>query len=173
MINCHVIKCQVIKCPYTGSGCEFDSWQCRIYVPCSLTLRLLGSLRGSLGTYGLTQKLCFKKPRTLWETLNSMLHCNPSNSSPAWHTWQTITCQFIPPIFQWHNWTHLFQISLIWFFQSFLHIYLISIQPFSRKFIISFLLSNVIHLIKSIPCLNLVSFIQETFVVFVISFLFM
>ena len=37
-----------------GSGCEFDSWQCRIYIPCSLTLRLLGSLRGSLGTYGLT-----------------------------------------------------------------------------------------------------------------------
>ena len=26
--------------------------------PCSLSLRLLGSLRGSLGTYGLTQKLC-------------------------------------------------------------------------------------------------------------------
>ena len=41
-----------------GTGCEFDSWQCRIYIPCSLSLRLLGSLRGSLGTYGLTQKLC-------------------------------------------------------------------------------------------------------------------
>ena len=33
-----------------GTGCEFDSWQCRIYIPCSLSLRLLGSLRGSLGT---------------------------------------------------------------------------------------------------------------------------
>ena len=44
-----------------GSGCEFDSWQCRIYIPCSLSLRLLGSLRGSLGTYGLTQKLLLKK----------------------------------------------------------------------------------------------------------------
>ena len=43
------------------TGCEFDSWQCRIYIPCSLSLRLLGSLRGSLGTYGLTQKLCFLK----------------------------------------------------------------------------------------------------------------
>ena len=43
-----------------GTGCEFDSWQCRIYIPCSLSLRLLGSLRGSLGTYGLTQKLCLK-----------------------------------------------------------------------------------------------------------------
>ena len=41
--------------------CEFDSWQCRIYIPCSLSLRLLGSLLGSLSTYGLTQKLCFKK----------------------------------------------------------------------------------------------------------------
>ena len=46
-----------------GTGCEFDSWQCRIYIPCSLSLRLLGSLRGSLGTYGLTQKLCWKKKK--------------------------------------------------------------------------------------------------------------
>ena len=30
------------------------------YIPCSLSLRLLGSLRGSLSTYGLTQKLCQK-----------------------------------------------------------------------------------------------------------------
>ena len=43
---------------WDGTGCEFDSWQCRIYIPCSLSLRLLGSLRGSLDTYGLTQKLC-------------------------------------------------------------------------------------------------------------------
>ena len=43
---------------WDGTGCEFDSWQCRINIPCSLSLRLLGSLRGSLGTYGLTQKLC-------------------------------------------------------------------------------------------------------------------
>ena len=41
-----------------GTGCEFDPWQCRIYIPCSLSLQLLGSLRGSLGTNGLTQKLC-------------------------------------------------------------------------------------------------------------------
>ena len=46
---------------WDGTGCEFDSWQCRIYIPCSLSLRLLGSLRGSLGTYGLTQKLCLKE----------------------------------------------------------------------------------------------------------------
>ena len=30
---------------------EFDSWQCQIHIPCSLSLRLLGSFRGSLGTY--------------------------------------------------------------------------------------------------------------------------
>ena len=49
----------VVSAPaWDGTGCEFDSWQCRIYIPCSLSLRLLGSLRGSLGTYGLTQKLC-------------------------------------------------------------------------------------------------------------------
>ena len=46
---------------WDGTGCKFDSWQCRIYIPCSLSLRLLGFLRGSLGTCGLTQKLCFKK----------------------------------------------------------------------------------------------------------------
>ena len=40
------------------TGCGFDSWHCRIYIPCSLNLRLLGSPRGSLGTDGLTQKLC-------------------------------------------------------------------------------------------------------------------
>ena len=49
----------VVSAPaWDGTGCEFDSWQCRIYIPCSLSLRLLGSLRGSLGTYSLTQKLC-------------------------------------------------------------------------------------------------------------------
>ena len=49
----------VVSTPaWDGTGCEFDSWQGRIYIPCSLSLRLLGSLRGSLGTYGLTQKLC-------------------------------------------------------------------------------------------------------------------
>ena len=52
----------VVSAPaWGGTGCEFDSWQCRIYIPCSLSLRLLGSFRGSLGTYGLTQKLCLKK----------------------------------------------------------------------------------------------------------------
>ena len=52
----------VVSAPaWDGTGCEFDSWQCRIYIPCSLSLRLLGSLRGSLGTYGLTTKIVFKK----------------------------------------------------------------------------------------------------------------
>ena len=52
---------------WDGTGCEFDSWQCRIYIPCSLSLRLLGTLRGSLGTYGLTQKLCWKKKLVKWK----------------------------------------------------------------------------------------------------------
>ena len=46
---------------WDGTGCEFDSWQCRICIPCSLRLRLLWSFRGSLGTYGLTQKLMFER----------------------------------------------------------------------------------------------------------------
>ena len=52
----------VVSAPaWDGTGCEFDSWQCRIYIPCSKSLRLFGSLWGSLGTYGLSQKLCSKK----------------------------------------------------------------------------------------------------------------
>ena len=43
------------------TGCEFNSWQCWIYIPCSLSLRSLWSLQDSLGTYGSTQKLCWKK----------------------------------------------------------------------------------------------------------------
>ena len=56
---------------WDGTGCEFDSWQFRIYIPCSLSLRLLGSLRGSLRTYGLTQKLCWKKSNHLYSSLPS------------------------------------------------------------------------------------------------------
>ena len=46
-------KAMVSAPAWDGTGREFDSWQCRIYIPCSLSLRLLGSFRGSLGTYGL------------------------------------------------------------------------------------------------------------------------
>ena len=64
------------ECPRTAPVCslhnglrlgteQFESWQFRIYIQCSLSLRLLGSLRGSLGTYGLTQKLCLKKSKPL------------------------------------------------------------------------------------------------------------
>ena len=46
--------CLVVSAPaLDGTGCEFDSWQC------SWSLRLIGSLRVSLGTYGLT-KNCVK-----------------------------------------------------------------------------------------------------------------
>ena len=49
----------VVSTPaWDGTGCEYDSWQCQIYIPCSLSLRLVRSLRGSLGTYSLTQKVC-------------------------------------------------------------------------------------------------------------------
>ena len=44
---------------YDGTGCEFESWQCRINIPCSWSL--LGSFWGSLGTHGLIQKLYLKK----------------------------------------------------------------------------------------------------------------
>ena len=53
----------VVSAPaWNGTGCEFDSWQCRIYIPCSLSLRLLGSHRGSLGSLHIAwHKNCVKK----------------------------------------------------------------------------------------------------------------
>ena len=59
----HVRHCGLVgSAPaWDGTGCEFNSWQCRIYIPCSLRLRLGTWVpSGSLGTYGLTQKLCEK-----------------------------------------------------------------------------------------------------------------
>ena len=57
----------VVSAPaWDGTGCEFDSWQCRIYIPCSLSLRLLGSLQGSLGWH----KNCVKK--SVKNVLNSL-----------------------------------------------------------------------------------------------------
>ena len=54
----------VVSTPaWDGTGWEFDSWQCRTYIPCSLSLRLLGSLRGSLGTYELDTKIVLKTSR--------------------------------------------------------------------------------------------------------------
>ena len=48
----------VVSAPaWDETGCEFDCWQCRIYIRCSLSLRSLGSLLVSLGTY----KKCVKK----------------------------------------------------------------------------------------------------------------
>ena len=47
---------------WDGTGYEFDSWQCRIYIPCSLSLRLLGFLRGS-GYIWLDTKIVLKKRR--------------------------------------------------------------------------------------------------------------
>ena len=40
---------------------SIKKWQCRIHIPFSYSLRLLGSLRGSLGIHSLIIKLCFKK----------------------------------------------------------------------------------------------------------------
>ena len=165
--------------PCDGSGCEFDSWQCRIYIPCSLTLRLLGSLRGSLGTYGLTQKFLFEKKLAhfgkFWiQYSTATLQIHPLHDTPDKQSLANLFLQFFSDIIERIRSKFPSSDSPIpIFFQSFLHIYLISIQPLSRKFIISLLLLNVIHLIKSIPCLNLVIFIPETYVVFFIFILFM
>ena len=77
-IEGHVRHCGLlVSTPaWDGTGCEFDSWQCRIYIPCSLSLRLLGSLRGSPGTYGLTQKIVFKKKSFLGFLAQSCNSCS-------------------------------------------------------------------------------------------------
>ena len=58
-----------------GTGCEFDSWQCRIYIPCSLSLRFLGSLRGSLVYIWLKTKIVLKKQTMVNNGQNC--YCNP------------------------------------------------------------------------------------------------
>ena len=57
--NVSAVTCGlVVLAPaWDGTGPEFDPWQCRKYLPCSLSLRLLGSWV-HLSTYGLTQKVC-------------------------------------------------------------------------------------------------------------------
>ena len=51
----------VVSAPaWDGTGCEFDSWQCRIYIPCSLSLRLLKYPRVS-GYVWLDTKIVFLK----------------------------------------------------------------------------------------------------------------
>ena len=55
----------VVSAPaWDGTGCEFDSWQCRIYIPCLLSLRLLGYLRGLW-----VHKNCVKKKDKRWRSL--------------------------------------------------------------------------------------------------------
>ena len=68
-------RCDLVESApsWDGTGCEFDSRQCRIYLPCSLSLRLLGSLRRSLGSLA-WHKICVKKIRQncaghwIWKT---------------------------------------------------------------------------------------------------------
>ena len=91
-VNRSYNKIIVRHCGLVGSvpawdrtGCEFDSWQCQIYIPCSLSLRLLGSLRGSLGTYGLTQKLCWKKIRNVVSLLRLQILVEAAAFYPRSH----------------------------------------------------------------------------------------
>ena len=67
-----------IHIPHVWMALQFDSLQCRIYIPCSLSLRLLGFLRGSLGTYGLSHKLCLQNYITCLDGGNRLIgkvHC--------------------------------------------------------------------------------------------------
>ena len=59
----------VVSTPaWDGTGCEFNSWQCRIYIPCSLSLRLLGSLLGSW-----VHKNCVEKKKKKFQSSAKLL----------------------------------------------------------------------------------------------------
>ena len=89
---------------WDGTGCEIDSWQCWIYIPCSLSLRLLGSLRGSLGTYGLPQKLCHEKNELRRRNSTAAEEVTRSSVSPQFElVWlgRTSGHQKLVPTFKW------------------------------------------------------------------------
>ena len=71
---------------------EFDSWQCRIYIPCSLSLRLLGSLR-VLWVHMAWHKNCVKN------------HSTQSNTSWSFFVWNNDYCAYVSKgeaiYFQW------------------------------------------------------------------------
>ena len=67
LVRCNIVcHCGLVGSPpaWDGTGCEFDSWQCQIYIPCSLSLWLLGSLRSSL-VHMAWHKNCVKKTEKL------------------------------------------------------------------------------------------------------------
>ena len=81
------------------------------------------------------------RTRTLWKTLNSILHRNPfMQFFPCpWHTYLTHlpihSCNFLMTIERIRSKFSLSDSQIPFFFQSsLLQIYLISIQPLSRKF---------------------------------------
>ena len=64
------------------TGCEFESWQCRIHIQCSKSLRLLWSLQGSLGTLNwLDTKIVLKNRGNVSHCL--MFSCRPSSKRPS------------------------------------------------------------------------------------------
>ena len=57
LVGCHC-GLMLSASVWDGTGCEFDSWQCRIYIPCSLILRLLN---GSFQVLWLDIKIVLKR----------------------------------------------------------------------------------------------------------------
>ena len=50
----NIFQCGLVESARTWNrtGCEFESWQCRIHIPCSYSLRLSGSLQEKLHDLG-------------------------------------------------------------------------------------------------------------------------
>ena len=88
----------------------------------------------------------YSNPRTLWKTLNSILHRNPSNSSPDTPDTQSLANSFLQFFSdkierirsKFSQSDYPIPLILFFFQLSLLQIYLISIRPLSQKFVISF-----------------------------------
>ena len=124
---------------------------------CNFVRSLISKAKSNFLTNLVTESS--SNPRTLWKTLNSILHRNLSNPiHPLTHpthnhlpihssnflvTSDAFVSNFLHPI-----------LLILFFFQlSLLQIYLISIRPLSQKFVISFSLlkTNNVNLTQFLP----------------------
>ena len=108
---------------------------------CNFVRSLISKAKSNFLTNLITESS--SNPRTLWKTLNSILHRKPSNSSPDTPDTQSLANLFLQffsdKIERIRSKFSPSDSLILFFFQlSLLQIYLISIQPLSQKFVISF-----------------------------------
>ena len=123
---------------------------------CNFVRSLISKAKSNFLTNLVTESS--SNPRTLWKTLNSILHRNPSNSSPDTPDTESLANSFLNFLVTRlnafvPNFLHLIPLILFFFQLSLLQIYLISIRPLSQKFVISFSLlkTNNVNLTQFLP----------------------